>query len=147
MDSSMGMNQNVHALDNSISADSSIPSPSRPWVPRQGHDFNLFSSGTGMTPLFPSQSIPQLSPKSSFKEQDVLPAQGDYQMVNMDSKLANGINPAQLFNTMKPAYGGIPDSGIDIPPASQISPAKIQEVPQYAPVTDSSHNPHPGIDQ
>lgn len=145
----MGMNQNVHALDNSISADSSIPSPSRPWVPRQGHDFNLFSLGTGMTPLFPSQSIPQLSPKSGLKE-DVLPAQGDCQMVNVDSKLVNGINPAQLFNTMNPTYDGMDESlnsGIDIPPATRTSPAKIQEVPQYAPVTDSSHIPHPGIDQ
>ncbi|KAJ5173327.1 hypothetical protein N7492_005920 [Penicillium capsulatum] len=150
MDSAMGLNQNVHALNDSISADSSIPSPSPPWVPRQGQDFYLFSSGTRMTPLFPSQSIPQLSPKSSLKE-DVLPAQGDYQMVNVDTKLASAINPAQLLNTKNPAYDGIdesPDSGIDLlPPATQISPAKIQEIPQYAPVTDTSHIPHPGIDQ
>ena len=149
-DSPMVLDPNIHAFDGSMSANSSVPSQPLPWV-SQGHDFNLFSSGTGLTLMFPEQPIPRLSPKSSFKKGDLLPHRDTDSGEEIDSKYPNHINPAQFFNNMIPSYDGMDeslDSGIDLPPVTQVSHSHgaINTVSSHAIVTGTKTVPHRGLE-
>lgn len=164
-------------LDNTCSLDGSVPSnpfvlsQTMPWVPPQSDDFNLFSSGSGIDTSFHDQSIPRLSPKSSFQEEEFRPTldchSGNQSRAQVDSEFFEQTGPAQLCNSMSPfaptalspsshfshrdsGYEGMeksPDCDTNVPPVSQAPHRGFQTASPDALLADQKAISHPELDQ